>query len=256
MRSQDLLYFSQKLKLLHMRKLLVLPLAFLLASCSGDQKPAGSDSANRPAADTLRPAADTLVIAGKTFRLDSISESEFNKAPAAVMLSFDDGKTKDMQNVQIEPGKLVFTTKSGKTETLSSDTAMNMETYTVYSYAGNLESISQWQVDVSIHEGFYCVLVDQQDGTKTELWGRPIVAPDGKHFIAPSFDIEAGFVVNGFQVFTMDDGKPRLLWKRELVSWGPEEMRWLDENTVVIKKTSMAGDMGEPRSVYRQMDLF
>lgn len=214
----------------------ILPVV-LLAACTGTQ----NDQHNGDSV-VKQPPADTLYIGGKLYELDSISEATFNAvASTAPPISKSENEVipaSDTAMVKRADSVLTFKTPGGVVRLVSNTTTENVfDEYVSYRFVASLPEINQWFVDAYLHEGYYGLLIDQRTGKKTEIWSRPHISPDKKHFATCSADLEAGFVVNGFQVFENTTDGPKLLLKRELADWAPDDLRWKNDSTLYIMKS-------------------
>lgn len=130
---------------------------------------------------------------------------------------------------------LTLRAANGKTVVLRTDTT-DSEDVIVYHYWGQLPSVHQWVVSVSLYEGQAVVLIDQRTGQRTDVWGRPVASPDGRYILASSSDLAAAFDPNGLQLFELGPKGPKLIWQRLLLHWGPAEVRWRPDGSVVVKQ--------------------
>ncbi|SDY91206.1 hypothetical protein SAMN04488069_11844 [Hymenobacter psychrophilus] len=104
-----------------------------------------------------------------------------------------------------------------------------------YEYVAALPEIRQWLLSVHLYEGGYYMLVDQRTGRRTQLMAAPVIAPDGRHFVCGNSDVLARFEPSGLQLWSLDEGAPRLLWERQ-TEWGCTQPRWLDNRTILFEQ--------------------
>jgi len=100
-----------------------------------------------------------------------------------------------------------------------------------------MNEINQWLLLGSYYESFDYLLIDQEDGGESHLWGLPVLSPDKKYFLTTQLDLEAGFVSNGFQLWRMENRKPLLRWEKELQDWGAGKIIWTRNNYVLAEQT-------------------
>lgn len=144
---------------------------------------------------------------------------------------------------------------NGKEVVIAHDTA-DTDTMAYYHYWGSLPAAHQWVLSVRLYEGSAVALVDQRTGRRTIVWGQPVVSPDGRYLLTHSADLAAAYDANGLQLYRIEPTGPRLLWQRQLGSWSPDEVRWLDNQTVLIEQGTGPGlEKGEPQSGYVLLDL-
>jgi hypothetical protein len=96
-----------------------------------------------------------------------------------------------------------------------------------------------YSIRVQWGEGNGYKLVNQIDGSETNLFGRPYFSPNGQFVISINMDIEAGYSQNGFQLFKNENGKLKLLGYYEPEGWGPFSARWIDNNKLVLKNQTV-----------------
>lgn len=157
--------------------------------------------------------------------------------------------------VQRQGMALRFKAANGRTVVLQNDTT-DSENAIAYLYWGSLPTVHQWVVNAGLWEGRMVVLIDQRTGQRTNIWGQPTVAPDGRHILVNSCDLVATFDPNGFQLLQLQPTGPKLIWERELSNWGPADTRWLADGTVVVKQEfGPTGDNSELPARYVKLRL-
>lgn len=193
-----------------------------------------------PAAKVLRSETDTFRLRnGSIAQLAPARESEF------VRLNGIDTDTTEQKYIQLAEGRaqrradqLLLTLTNGRTLTLTNNiTDPNEEKHVVYRFRGPLTNSSDfWVLDVTRWESGFVLLINQHTGRRTRLWGRPVLAPDGTHLVTSNSDMEARYSPNGLQVWSLKSGIPLLRWNRVVNTWGPEEVRWLNDKTLIIRQ--------------------
>jgi hypothetical protein len=108
-----------------------------------------------------------------------------------------------------------------------------------YKYIGKLKDINSYLVFASFWESYSFLVVNAKTGHENYLCGFPEVSPNKKHVAAAGFDLQAGFVFNGIQMYdvTPDSLKPN--WNRELSKWGANNLTWLDNDNLMLEKMSV-----------------
>ena len=227
-----------------MKTYLYLPLLVLVISCTRKSASA-SNGNNNDSIAVIDKAKDTLVVGSKTFYVYSMDKSPFSPLPPADIDSAEqkvigrDGPVKRLKNT------LVLTLDNGKNVSLVNKPDGNDEDFTMYKYTGYIPDIKQYGVYCGYYESSGFLLVSKATGEKIKTWGTPVVSPDKKYFICPSFDLEVGYVPNGFQLFSNMDGKITPIGAIELQQWGPGQMKWIDNKTVVAEALSYDSNMKE-----------
>jgi hypothetical protein len=204
--------------------------ALFLHSCSGG--------------DTSKSSAiipkDSLMYKGKAIFLESVDSSDFAKLPPAdfhLNLSFDSiEKIDDTSNVYREDTILVLKFANGHSARLiSTPNSSDDSKILLYTYIREIKIRNSYFVANSFYEGGDCSLWNKTTGKETRVWGYPLVSPDGKTFVCYNLDLIGHFTTNGFQVFTVNEGKAELRWTEEIPEWGPAECRWKDDHTIYFK---------------------
>ncbi|SMB87323.1 hypothetical protein SAMN00120144_1539 [Hymenobacter roseosalivarius DSM 11622] len=192
-----------------------------------------------PAARILRSETDTL-----RFRNGSIAQLIPAREAEFARLKGIDTDTTEQKYIQLAEGRaqrrsdaLLLTLTNGRTLTLTNNiTDPDEEKHVVYRFRGPLENSDFWVLDVTRWESGFVLLINQHTGRRTRLWGRPVLAPNGTHLVTSNSDMEAHYSPNGLQVWSLEKGIPLLRWNRVVNTWGPEEVRWLNDQTLVIRQ--------------------
>lgn len=209
-------------------------LLVLLVACKSNQTNTTVDTVPAPAEVTV---SNEEVI--DNFPVDSISPDEFRTADSVAVVSPFTSVIDDSTRVFPDSLKIVFKLNSGADSVLRNNWDENGDGGIVFHYVQSCKDIDYWLVFISYYEGSEYLLMDKDDGNKIYVWGPPVVSPDKKHFITYSCDIEAAYDYNGIQLFEISGRKAILKWKKEINLWGPDEVRWKDDNTLYIKKYSI-----------------
>lgn len=107
----------------------------------------------------------------------------------------------------------------------------------------------QWE------EGNNYFLLNSQTGNKTYTIGRVFFSPNNKYLISINDDIEACYSSNGFQLFSVDKNKNlKEIWNYS-PNWGPEEIMWIDNRTLIVKGYYFYGEKWEKKIIYKKMKI-
>jgi len=88
------------------------------------------------------------------------------------------------------------------------------DSYEGYRYLANLPEIQHRLVEVGQWEGRHYLLIDQQNGKKSELISYPVISPDHKCFACANAD-PTGYSLEGIQLWQKPAGQPpQLRWQR------------------------------------------
>lgn len=207
-----------------MKYLYVLLLIVFIASCRCSNEP--KDQANIP--------VDTLMVGAKKILLYPITKSDFEAVKY-------DG-TKDYDSIPFDPERILATEDTlriscdnGEIVTFLRDTN-DGEGLSSYAYAGTLKSCKSVSVAGYFWEWLCYYLVSVTDGHKTQLLYMPNVSPSGNFIVCSFADLEAQFVTNGIELYKVNNGSVREVFKVEIADWGPEEIRWQSDSVIFIKR--------------------
>lgn len=196
---------------------------------------------------------DTVVIGKHTLLAYTIDKATFDRYPLRQadtseirLLAQENGRVKRKGDT------LIFNAANGH-RTLLVDQNTE-ETTADYTFDGNFPFIQYWGTSVAYDESGGYILISQQTGDTVHCWGPPAVAPDKKHLICGSMDLMAGFVDNGFQIFSIQNGKLKLDGQTELEGWGPGDIKWIDKHTILVEYIYL-GENSNTESKYVQMRL-
>lgn len=89
-------------------------------------------------------------------------------------------------------------------------------------------------------EGGFYSLVHLGTGEETRLDNPPVFSPDGQWLFSTSVDLEAGFFPNRVAIHRVTSTGAPLVWEMEdyMMEWGPEDTRWVDNQTLTYTKVS------------------
>lgn len=141
------------------------------------------------------------------------------------------------------PEGLTFQLKNGQVKILKDNA--DDEEFVRHFFIRSLNDIGQWHVLSMYNESFSYLLIDQTEGTETSIWSDPAFSPDKKYFLTGSADIDAGFVPNGFQLWSIKNNKPVKVWEKELTDWGADNLIWTTNNYVIGEQVYRDADLGE-----------
>ncbi len=196
---------------------------------------------------------DTVVIGKHTLLVYAIDKAVFDRYPArpsdtseAHLLSRENNRVKRKGDT------LIFNAANGRRVLLIDQ--HSEETTADYTFDGSFPAIQYWGTSVAYDESGDYILISQQTGDTVHCWGPPAVAPDKKHIICGSMDLMAGFVDNGFQLFSLQNGKLKLDGQTALEGWGPGDIKWIDKHTILVEYIYLE-EHSNTASKYVQMRL-
>jgi len=193
---------------------------------------------------------DTFEMGSKNFLVYAMDESPFDPEPAVEsdsaevkLLNHHDGNG----HVKRKGNTLTISTDNGKQVVLTdkSDIDKDGESYAIYTYTGYLPDIKQYGIFCTYYESLDYLLVNQATGESIHTWGPPLISPDKKYFICASYDLEAGFTANGLQLYSYLNGKIIPVGEIELEKWGPGQIKWLDNHSLVAEYITLDSTMNK-----------
>jgi hypothetical protein len=220
----------------------------VITSCA-DKKPAPQQAvvSEQPAEQPKIPI-DTIEIGSKRFFIYDMDTSPFDADPEVEsdsaefkLLTGNDGNG----HVKRKGNNLIITTDNGKRVVLTDkdDDAEDGDSYAEYTYTGYLPDIKQYGIMATYYESMDFLLVNQLTGETIHTWGAPIISPDKKYFVCASYDLEAAFLENGLQLFSYANGKITPVGEIELEKWGPGQIKWQDNNTLIVEHITLDSTM-------------
>jgi hypothetical protein len=228
-----------------MKKMILPTLAFyLFSACSSSQSDNNTSETDGGSSSGVSSSAEPVGI-GPLSVLDTdnikIYETgdtvvQLPETPVADSASEISALTKDTRVTRVGEG-LTFQLKSGETKVLKENKTTDGDGYEAYTYLQSLDEIGQWLVLCSYYESMDYLLIDQQLGTETHLWGYPVISPDKNHILTSMVDLEAGFVPNGFQLWTIEEDNIILAYEQELAEWGFDKSIWTNGNEILAQQT-------------------
>lgn len=97
------------------------------------------------------------------------------------------------------------------------------------------------------------------DKVPLELYDSPHYSPDLKHFVVISAGIEFEVYPNEIRLFRFVNGRWRQVWKLEPsvepVTWAPDEILWLSNSTLLLKKKMYTGKTPGSTFTYAKLEI-
>ena len=218
-------------------RVIFLPLFTLLLSTCNNTEPVKEKDPAKP--KTLVSEIDTFYGGKELMCLSDTTAAAFRKF-------FKEFKRDTSEAINIKPyAKIVkrngdslilyFSNGSEKIYVNKPLTEM-MDDFTQYYYYGKVKEVGYHVLFVGMYESFTYLLVNEKNGKETYMCGIPVVSPNKKHLAATCCDLEAGFVFNGVQMYDVTSDSLFPVWERELSKWGADEMAWMNNHSLVVKK--------------------
>lgn len=142
-------------------------------------------------------------------------------------------------NVAIRIGQLLTLHLERNTIRLENNNSEDAEKAIKHSYLGYIRSLNAHVLHVQYYEGDGFMLVHHRTGTAAYPSGFPSVSPDGAHFLSTSRDMEAGYSLNGIEVWRVSNNGFEKLITFQVHAWGPGSVSWLDATRGEVQKTCL-----------------
>jgi hypothetical protein len=191
--------------------------------------------------------ADSLQIGDNIVYLDSISENDFKKVKN--MRQKDNPDTsivkifKDSILIRTASKNLVFRNDSSDSDSMATYEFKSIMPDPGYVHIKGFHW--EWTTDR---------FINLKSSVETHFWDNPVLSPDKQKVVAYSCDIEAGFMPNGIQLFKINQDTIINLFEKEIDNWGPEEVKWGSDTSLVIKRLSLDKDM-QPKYDYLRFSI-
>lgn len=104
-------------------------------------------------------------------------------------------------------------------------------------------------------EGNNYALIDQMNGKKTYIIGRPFFFHDKKFMMAINCDLEAQYSSNGFELFELVNRDFKKIWKYDPMTWGPVDLKWLDSSVMVCKNRAIDTSDYTEKTTYIKIEM-
>jgi hypothetical protein len=220
------------------RVIFLVVFALLLSACSDTESPK-ENTVVPLVSKTLVSELDTFYGGNELMCLSETKEATFKKF-------FREFKKDTSEAINIKPfsdavqrvrDSLVISFANGSKKVYADEPFTEMiDDFVQYTYYGKLKDIGYHVLFVGAYESFSYLLVNEKNGKETYMCGIPVVSPNKKYLAATCYDLDAGFVFNGVQMYDAGSDSLVPVWKRELSKWGADEMAWMDDHSLVIKK--------------------
>lgn len=228
--------------------LLLLTSALLLAACNNQTPGTGDGTATTDTTvnnnlDSNIPI-DTLHLGNKTLLVYTVSKALFDQYPSSSTDTTENVLlAKDSLLLKRNADTLLFSLTNGQTMSMVNKVNQDDEDYAGYTYAGYFPAIHRLGVIATYYESGNYLLVNPANGDTLHTWGAPVVSPDKKYLLCTSMDLAAGFVPNGFQLFSYENDQVKMIGEIEINNWGPGEVKWMDRNTLLATYIFLDNDM-------------
>ena len=118
----------------------------------------------------------------------------------------------------------------------------NVENFILYFFNKYLAEIHYGLLYNAYYEGGSYELVNLATGKRTEVGGEVILSPDGNRLAVFNADLVAGFSSNVLSVYLVTPSDLVEEFVSQPEEWGPEDLRWIDNQTIEFNKVSFTGN--------------
>ncbi len=199
--------------------------SLIIFGCKG--KNSSQDFADRE----LLSEIDTFYLGKKYIKVEEITKEYFDIFPSAIIDASEVNLQKDASAVRKVDDTLFIKTHVKELKFVN---ASDENDYVNYQYTSFLKEQDKFLIFCSYYESHDYMLIDNKNAEITHLWGLPVFSPDNKYIISGNEDLNAAFTDNGVQLFENNNGI-KLIAQRELNNWGPKEIKWVEDNVVLVK---------------------
>jgi hypothetical protein len=155
-------------------------------------------------------------------------------------------------------GRIVIPTAKGPRAFQDKGVGTDNDDQVEFDYRG-YSTVSKYHVvEGRYWEAFQCHLVGA-NGQQISLPGQPEYSPDMQWFVVASSGIEVGFLPNSIQLYQLQSGRWREVWKIkpsvEPMSWEPYRIEWLSNSTLLLKKCVWTGKSPGTTFTYAKLTI-
>ncbi|NVO03044.1 MAG: hypothetical protein HXX09_10135 [Bacteroidetes bacterium] len=190
----------------------------------------------------VKSAIDTLQINKKIHYLSPSSLGAFSKA----VLNEDAPCVNDPV---IKNNGFLISCANGKVIELNNVNKSETEV-TEYKFLKSFKSINCALFSEMHYEGYSLLLIDYNDGATYNVCSDLIFSPDMSGFVTNSCGIFYFAFTNKMEYWTITNGKIKLAWEKTIEKeWGPDVVRWINNDEIIIKQCSPQTSEGTEKYV-------
>ena len=146
--------------------------------------------------------------------------------------------------VKKQKGRIVIPTAKGPKVFQDKGVGTDNDDQVEFNYIGYAADLKYHLVTGNYWEGFLCHVVGD-NGQQLKLSDTPDFSPDKRSFVVYSAGIEVSYLPNLIQLYRLKDGRWQQVWKLEPsiepATWEPDEIHWLSNTTLLLKKKMWTG---------------
>ena len=127
-----------------------------------------------------------------------------------------------------------------------------------YLYQGYLTQFGYHVIEAHLYERTQWYLLNKQDN-QLALYATPVYSPNLRCLVVASAGIEYGVYPNEIQLFRFNNNQWQLVWQLkpsvEPATWEPDEIDWLSDSTLLLKKKMWTGSTPGNTFTYSKLTI-
>lgn len=224
-----------------MKQLFPLAALLLAFSCSHDEK----KSADLPPAVKF----DTILIGKKAYMMETPKDTNYTFNEIDRYQESDSMALADNKEAYRKGDTLFVKCDNGEVKLVNN--LKEDGDYVAYRFLTFEPAINHFVIHCSFYEGSGVVIINRINGTRKEVLGIPAVSPDKKHFACGNCDLIARYDVSGLELYELQDSDYKSIGLREITNWGPEQMTWKNDTTLIVKGLEQKSDTSQPVRMFK-----
>jgi hypothetical protein len=111
---------------------------------------------------------------------------------------------------------------------------------TIYSFKGQLKNCPYFVFQVDYYEASSHMLVNFLSGKSKEICGEPVLSPEENKMACVSVYGIGQPITTYLELYSVGKDSLNLRFEGEFDHWVPDEIKWIDNNTLFIKQSTIA----------------
>jgi hypothetical protein len=230
-----------------MKKIIPFLFLFSLLSCTNEKE-------NLPVTESqVAVSLDTLIIGNKVYCTQSLIDTNYNFSEIIVPHDTDNVTIqKHADIVSRSADSLFLKCDNGKVIKLVNNKSQD-DNYKLFNFVNLNTEIDYYVINCLYVESMNFLLVNKKNGHPIETFGYPVTSPDKNYFVCGNCDLIANFDVNGISIYKKNKNNYELIGTRELTNWGPTQMLWKNDTTLIIKGDKLKTDNTTTETIYKAL---
>jgi hypothetical protein len=156
-------------------------------------------------------------------------------------------------NLNKSDSSFLILCKGGKKVRLISTPGKEMDD-TLYGFKGQMKNSPYFVFQVDYYEACSHLLVNFLSGKSKEICGEPVLSPEENKMACISVYGIGQPITTYLELYTVGKDSLSLRFEGEFDHWVPDEIKWIDNNTLFIKQSTIA-DPGREIVSYARVQL-